>query len=256
MVFGFIRNRKPASQPTYGRLDVRGPVFPTSEGYSAIEIYVDQLVELGQAETCDGDVLVPWTSVFELLESEEHVDSFSLLGLPNRLECAPILVSTGTLTDERFEIAIQGWKAIGGGDISDAKYDGGGCIRVGESTYLLPKPTWELCNALNRRPQESTGPAEKADNFVYWGLIRKLAIEAGAAMDDFLFRTVVLTPQHLKLDVRQLDLGGTKVVEIAPTFEDAPAEWLSIFDRRDSVPDFYNISVPGQGQLHVARTAA
>ena len=252
MVFQFFLKKKPVTGAAYARLDSRGPVFTTADGYSATEIYIDQLVELGHAERSDGETVVEWRSVFELLSAVDHKDSVSLLGLPDQLDCAPSLASAGSLTDDRFEIRITGWRASSGGEIGDARYDGGGCIRVGERDYLLPRSAWELCEAINSRSVRRNDADGNSDNFVYWGRVRKLALVANAAMDDFLFRTVVLTPEKLNLDVRQLDVGGTKVVEIQPSFEDAPANWLELVDRRDSVPDFYNISVPGQGQLHVA----
>ncbi len=252
MVFQFFLKKKPAAGSAYTRLDARGPVFATADGYSALEIYIDQLVELGHAERSDDETVVEWRSVFELLSADEHKDSVGLLGLPEQLDCAPSLASTGSLTDDRFEIRITGWKAASGGAIGNTRYDGGGCIRVGKQDYLLPRSAWDLCEAIKGRADRRNDADGNSDNFVYWGRVRKLALAANAAMDDFLFRTVVLTPEKLNLDVRQLDVGGTKVVEIQPTFEDAPANWLALFDGRDSVPDFYNISVPGQGQLHVA----
>ena len=74
-------------------------------------------------------------------------------------------------------------------------------------------------------------------------------------MDDFYTACGGLTPDKLDLDVRQLDVGGTKVVEIQPTFEDAPSNWLELFDRRDTVPDFCNISVPGRAAINVVVAA-
>ena len=252
MVFQFFLKKKPTTGSAYARLGARGPVFETADGYSALEIYIDQLVELGFAERSDDETVVEWYSLFELLSADDHKDSVGLLGLPEQLDCAPSLTSTGSLTDDGFEIRITGWRASSGGTISNARYDGGGCIRVGDQDFLLQRSVWELCEAITSRAVSRNVYDGKSDNFVYWGRIRKLALAANAAMDDFLFRTVVLTPEKLNLDIRQLDVGGTKVVEIQPTFEDAPANWLELFDRRDSVPDFYNISVPGQGQLHVA----
>ena len=252
MVFQFFLKKKPTTGSAYARLGARGPVFETADGYSALEIYIDQLVELGFAERSDDETVVEWYSLFELLSADDHKDSVGLLGLPEQLDCAPSLTSTGSLTDDCFEIRITGWRASSGGTISNARYDGGGCIRVGDQDFLLQRSVWELCEAITSRAVSRNVDDGKSDNFVYWGRIRKLALAANAAMDDFLFRTVVLTPEKLNLDIRQLDVGGTKVVEIQPTFEDAPANWLELFDRRDSVPDFYNISVPGQGQLHVA----
>ena len=151
MVFEFFLKKKPNVASAYARLGPRGPIFATSDGYSAVEIYIDQLIELGHARNIGGDVVVDWRSVFELRDAEEHKDSFNLLGLPEQLDCAPSLASTGSLTDDRFEIRITGWRVSSGGEIGNVRYDGGGCIRVGEQDYLLPRSVWELFEVIKTR---------------------------------------------------------------------------------------------------------
>ena len=40
------------------------------------------------------------------------------------------------------------------------------------------------------------------------------------------------------------ETSGTRIVEIIPSFQGAPEDWLDVFDTRGSVPDLYNITSP------------
>ena len=74
-----------------------------------------------------------------------------------------------------------------------------------------------------------------------WSEIRRLALTANARLDDFLLRTVVLTPERLTIGLTKRDIGGTKVIEVVPGFDGAPEEWLKAFDKFNEVPARYDI---------------
>jgi hypothetical protein len=61
------------------------------------------------------------------------------------------------------------------------------------------------------------------------------------ALDGFCSAVLSLTPERLDIGLRSNETGGTRVVEIIPSFQDAPSNWLDVFDARGSVPDLYNI---------------
>lgn len=112
---------------------------------------------------------------------------------------------------------------------------------------------WRLLNALaafNARPPEDQTPTATRR---YWGQIRRLAVEANAGLDDFLVRSIVVTPQTLDVGFRRVQIGATSVVEILPGFEDAPERWLEVFDQWDTVPPHINIPT-AQGAVHIAFT--
>ena len=46
-----------------------------------------------------------------------------------------------------------------------------------------------------------------------------------------MYRTVVLAPERLKIELRKAELTGNKVVEIVPGFDGSPEGWLGNFDR-------------------------
>lgn len=86
-----------------------------------------------------------------------------------------------------------------------------------------------------------------------WGQIRQKALLANSRLDDFLYRSVVLTPEKLDIDLRRADIGGTKVVEVAPGFAGAPSNWLEVFDKQKGVPDRYDFPT-AEGILQILIT--
>ena len=64
-----------------------------------------------------------------------------------------------------------------------------------------------------------------------WGRIRKLALAADARLDDFLYRSVVLTPEKLEIGLRRsVDVADDNAIEIEPGFAGAPKDWVTRFD--------------------------
>src|SRR5271155_2397088 len=109
---------------------------------------------------------------------------------------------------------------------------------------LLSRPVWETLSHISRFQQRPDAERNDVSQRRHWGQIRRLAISAGARLDGFLFRSVVLTPEKLDIGLRSTAAGGTRVVEIIPSFQSAPQNWIDVFDARGSVPDLYNISSP------------
>ena len=75
-----------------------------------------------------------------------------------------------------------------------------------------------------------------------FGRMRKLAISGGCPVSDYVVSTIVLTPDRLRLSMERRGDGDAKVLEVVPGFEEAPPQWLNLFDRlplQDSydVPD-------------------
>ena len=78
-------------------------------------------------------------------------------------------------------------------------------------------------------------------------------MQAGARLDDFLYRTVVLAPEQLTIGLRKATVGGEKVVEVSPGFEGSPEGWLNGFDKVSRVLDRYDLATP-QGVVQVVVT--
>jgi len=115
---------------------------------------------------------------------------------------------------------------------------------------MLPEASWRLVQVV--KTFAALPAAEKtADiNRRYWAHIRRLALTARAGLDNFLARTVVLTPEKLRLRMRKAEVGGTKVVEVIPEFDGSPSDWLRAFDGYDRVQPRYDIP-DGSGIVHI-----
>jgi hypothetical protein len=198
---------------------------------SELVFLLRQLEEEGFAELHSEGVSLSWLNYYALTESPEHGGSLGLLGLPKSEAWKPILSSKGTLSDATFTVAIQGWLNPNG-QRPNGNVDINGAVLTAEQR--------------NRKPDERTPDVNKRD----WSTIRGHASRAGADLTDYLRKTVVLTPERLRIDLRKGDIVGGKLVEVMPAFDGAPPRWLEMFDRLDAVPQRYEIP-DGNGLVHV-----
>lgn len=219
---------------TPGGLVIEDPMLPG---------YLTQLLDDGHAvDTADG-FLLGWDGVYQALSAPAYSALRELLQLPEFTDAQPALRSGNSLADRDFSIAIAGWYRDDGTaveeDISGPLFGGGA------QQSLMHPQQWALFKevvAFARRPDS------ERDDLVHrqaWGRIRKLALNAGARLDDFLYRSVVLTPEKLQIGLRRSDaVTDDRVVEIEPSFEGAPAGWLDAFDRAKDVRDRYDVVTP------------
>lgn len=209
-----------------------------------------QLIEEGFAES-DGDVLrLPWGSLYQLLESEDYKASMPLLNLPTLELWRPKLESRGGLTDNSFSILLAGWIDPSNRPVQGNVEIKGPVLKCGQREILLPEAAWKTVLALrdfHRRPQEQ----RSADgNRREWANIRRHSLAANADLSDFLQKTVVLTPERLKIALRKTQFADNKTVEVMPGFKDCPSRWLEMFDRLNEVQERYEIP-DGKGLVHV-----
>jgi hypothetical protein len=213
------------------------------------EDLLSQLDDDGLTVACDGAVLVPWEYVFQLLGGPDHQDCRRLLGLPNDKPFVPALQSRGTLTDKDFSIAVPVWFDRDGGKLPNLRICGGVAFD-GNEWGLLSREVWETLDLIRRFQSRPEPERDQLANRRHWGKIRRSGVAAGVQLDQFLFRNVVLTPEKLDIGLRANDAGGTRVVEVIPSFEGAPDAWLGLFDKRADIPDVYNIP-SGDGIVQV-----
>lgn len=211
---------------------------------------LEQLAGDGLASREEDSFLLTWPHVHEVLRSRAYETSVGLLDLPPEADCVPRLQSRGSLADSHFEIRVSGWVAADGTSVSVEELSGA-ILRANGQLVTLPAPVWRLMEDVrrfaSRGPNERTAEATRRR----WGEIRARAIEAGAHLDQFLVRSVVVTPETLNIDFRRTALADTSVVEIAPSFEGAPERWLEFFDKQHDVPASFNIPTAA-GVVHVA----
>lgn len=202
--------------------------------------YLGQLIDDGlAAETGDG-VLLPWDSLYLALSNPAYAGLAEVLKVPDVVNAKPVLRSAESLADEDFSIAIGGWRL----DVS-RRFDGellGPMLVDGDAEALMLPTQWELLKAVVAFAKR---PAEEHSDLAHrkaWGVIRKMALSADASVDDFLHRSVVLTPETLDIHLRKSRVvADDKVVEVIPGFTDEPHGWLEAFDRAKDVRNRYDI---------------
>ena len=195
------------------------------------------VVALGRA------TLIPWDSVFQILENPDYPGCREMLVLPEDTGLVPALESYHTLTNTDFAITVANWHVPTGARMRNVQVCG--AIAKSETGLgLLSRQVWETLSHISGFQQRPDTERDHVSQRRHWGQIRRLAFSAGARLDGFLFRSVVLTPEKLDIGLRSNEAGGTRVVEIMPSFQGAPPNWLDVFDARGSVPDLYNITSP------------
>ncbi|MCW2486532.1 restriction endonuclease [Candidatus Symbiopectobacterium sp. NZEC127] len=247
MVFKFFKKANSASTTWRRTLSAKGILVHQAQGGFPLESallagYLAQLIDDGLATEAGQNVEIPWDSAFTALQSSDYFDLTDVFALPSFTTKRPILQSRNALTDENFSIFMAGWQDECGRTY-DIKADGPLLSNSGNHELVRPEH-WRLIKeviAFSRRPQEArhdTGHRQA------WGKIRTLALEASARLDDFLRRSVVLTPERLNIGLRKSVIAEDDVIEIAPSFEGAPEDWLERFDARRTVHDRYDIPTP------------
>jgi len=204
---------------------------------------VGQLQDEGFALPGEATAHLSWEALYDLLEDQSYSSSLSQLELPPLEGHVPELQSRNSLVDTDFGISIAGWRHSDGRKVANATRSGGLLLVDGRAT-LLGRPVWETVEQV---AQFSQRPIEEHNDTAHrrrWGQIRRSAIAARAPMDQFLYKSVVLSPDTIDINMRKSDVGGSRMVEIMPGFAGEPTNWLDVFDSYRTVPDRYDISTP------------
>lgn len=213
-------------------------------------LYLQQLDEEGFLIELAESRLLPWESLYKLLEDEAHESSYHLLDLPTLSEIRPILTSKGSLADQGFSISIAGWQDENGQILSGARREGA-ILHHAKGCNLLSLSAWQVVSEVRTLArQQKVEPGERT-NQLGWARVRKAALNSRAAMDSFLDRTVVLRPEQVELTLLKAPNNETNVIEVRPTFEGAPDGWLESFDRLQDVQDVYRIPGAKGGITHI-----
>ena len=217
---------------------------------SELVLVLRQLEEEGYLEAGDDQARIEWESYFKLGGSEEHGGSTTLMKLPPSESWKASLSSKGSLSDPDFSVAIQSWRDPQGNQPRGNVDIEGAVLVCAGKVALMPEATWKTARSIAERRAKQTEGWSPDENRRDWSRIRAHAVEAGADLADFLKKTVVLTPERLRIDMRKADVSGDRLVEVMPSFDGAPARWLEIFDRFSEVQERYDIP-DGAGLVQV-----
>lgn len=214
--------------------------------------YLAQLQDDGYALKKEGDFLIGWDSLYEAMQSPGYAELPQVLSLPPMTDARPILRSSNSLTDSNFSIAIAGWQDKSG---ATPDYQAVGAVLMRDEFAELMQPAqWQLFSEVVLFAKRQLDERGDLVHRQAWGRIRTLALAAQARLDDFLRRSVVLTPERLEIGMRKsAPLAGDSVIEIEPGFAGAPPDWLERFDHAREVQDRYDIVTP-EGIIQVLIT--
>lgn len=201
----------------------------------------------------DQQAHLEWADFYAMLHSEDYANALPWMHLPDMEDWKPSLRSQGGLTDPNFAISIHEWADPQGNSPRGNVSLMGGLLTTAGKTALLPEATWKTLRSIAEHNALPIKQRTAQANRRAWAAIRKNAKAANANLSDFLRKTVVLTPERLRIDLRKVDVAGDRVVEVMPMFEDAPTRWLELFDRMGGVPERYEIpdGENGQGLVHI-----
>lgn len=202
---------------------------------------LEELVDEGLATSIPDGYRLSWPDLYALLDEPGRSADLATLDLPEAILATPRLVSRGSLTDATFAIAIDGWVDGDRRTIHGARLQSG-VLKVDGKLHLLPPDVWRLVDRVVAFARRGAGDRDEAAQRRAWGGIRGAAVAVGAPLDDFLFRTVVLTPDRLEIALRRSEHLG--LIEVEPWFEGAPTHWLQTFDRSAKVRDRYDLVTP------------
>jgi len=220
------------------------------QSHAGLGALLAQLFEEGYASR-DGDrVSLSWKDLYRLLDDVAYQGSLGLLELPSVASVRPALSSKGSLTDPDFSIVLSGWVDDAGAVLNPPPKLNGAVVSLGGKEALLPASAWKVLGDIAQFHQRPAEERTADSNRRYWGGIRHDALAAHTHLSDFLEKTVVLTPEKLRLGLRKSGEDEAKTVEVTPDFEEAPLRWVEMFDRYSAVQDRYDIP-DGQGLVHV-----
>lgn len=201
---------------------------------------LEQLECEGLISGGDAHYSVSWSDLYQLLGKSDYADIFALIQIPEILEVSPVLNNIDSLTDPTFGISISGWSDKNGLSVS-VNHNVGAVIEHNKKFYLMPEYSWNVFHQVGLFWRRPVAERDQLFNRKMWGKIREDALKANSRLSDFLYRSIVLTPEKLKLDLKRVDLGNSKVVEVLPSFENCPEGWLSAFDSRADIPSRYDM---------------
>ena len=215
-----------------------------SETNNAADLHarLNQIFLEGFGDWRKAEFVLPWRDVYALLQHPELANYREALLIPPTSQARPRLTSRGALMDADFSVMLDEWVDPQGRRLQPGPKLQGCVLTVDGTCALLPEPLHRLLDELSRF--HACAPEQRTQSFKEqsFGRMRTLAKRSACPVSDYVARTVVLTPERLRLSLERRGEGEGSLLEVIPGFDEAPAGWLSQFDRlplQDSydVPD-------------------
>lgn len=220
-------------------------------GADALElgIFLDELASRQKCEITESGALVSWDCVYDLIAAEDTSPLPKLFQLPELAAISPIIGHRGSLSDAEFSLSVRGW--TNGTSLVKVDSIHGAIVVLSGVPRLMPAAAWRTLREVERFESRPAAQRTQHQHELAWGRIRRTADEAGALYEDvYLQTTFVITPESLRLPLTKQETTLGRVTTVAPSFDGAPEDWLSAFDRYASVQSHYDFTRNG-GRLRV-----
>jgi len=192
---------------------------------------LSQLATEGIASQAGRHFSISWDSVYQILSDEEFASYVLPLGIPSFTAAVPKLKNSGALLDPTFSILLEEWVDADGVPLALEPKLEGKVLRTRNGVHLLKPLVGELMDELQAFHAVPAEARDQKFKEIQYGKIRRLAFDTSSPVSDYVSKTIVITPEKLKLLIEKRGEANDRVIEICPSFEDAPSDWLSIFDR-------------------------
>ena len=254
-MFSWLKSRKTKTVPsltTYEfEYEKQGLVISFSNDFGEVnekKLLLDNLVEEGFCiSDSNSKWIFSWPNLYDLMQLPDFLDIQSYIKFPRVNQVVPILKSTGALSDSDFKISISGWfNKASSSNISVELITDTPILYTDNHQYsLLSEDAWFLLQELFSfyKSTESNTPQYTHKS---WAKIRRLAQKCDARLDNFLVNTIVLSPEKLDIKLRKNSINEEVMIEVIPSFEDAPSNWIKVFDDYKDVLTKYDISDGGR----------
>jgi hypothetical protein len=192
---------------------------------------LSQLSLEGLGECRSSEFFLDWNDLYAVLRSPDFGAHREALQIPAETSARPRIASRGALVDPDFTLLVDGWVDPQGRSLVPAPRLKGRVLESGDTTGLLPDQVHFLLVQLERFHATPVSERTQAFKEQIFGHIRKHATASHCPLSDYVARTIVLTPERLRLTLDRRGVGEEHVLEVVPGFDEAPAQWLSQFDR-------------------------
>ena len=204
-------------------------------------VLLKELLDNGQAESSDSEILMPCEEVCRLDFVEQ-----SLLGLPEPYPFDLEIGSRGTLNEPEFRYNYQFLRP----DRKPLHPQRIGCVLrlTAEWAYLLTGEQYSLLEELDAFNNQDEGDKNYEVNLLKFAKVKGLAKHTGAALDRYLNQEDVVAPKTVRLRLREAGDG----IEIIPDVDGVDStQFEEVFDQNLNTKTVYDISQPDGARTRV-----
>ena len=208
---------------------------------------LSQLASEGLSRQLKNKFVIEWQSVYEIKANTDLESYQEPLEIPQYTSTVPKLKNSGAIVDSNFSIVLDEWVDENGVPLSFQPKLEGKVLKFSEGYFLVKPLIGDLLDELKAFHSTPKELRDQKFKEISYGKIRRLAFDASVPVSDYVSKTIVLTPEKLKLEIQKRGEGADRIFEISPSFEDAPSDWIEIFDQfpisdKYEVPDGMSVT--------------